>query len=360
MTTTVVKEEELEGLDSTSGGDTLESYPIDSVLIRTENRTVYEIVRRMRNKQYILDPEFQRDFVWDEKKQSRLIESMLMRIPLPVFYLAENDNGEVIVVDGLQRLTTFYRYLDNELTLRGLESTSLQLEGKKFADLSPKLQNRLEDTQLILYLIDAKAPERAKLDIFERVNGGEPLTRQQMRNSLYMGQATQWLKVQAKNPAFFTATAGSINAKTMRDREVINRFCGFHLLGLETYKGDMDNFLAATLRHMNGMANLTALSEAFQTSMTNNHNVFGQHAFRKHKPGVIWRNIINVALFDVFSVILARYPIEWVQTHAETIHQIFFELTTNKIFNDAITNSTNSLRKVQTRFELAEAAFKEL
>ncbi len=357
MTTTVVNEE-LEGLDPTSGGDTLEAYGIDSILIRTETRTVYDIVRRIQNKQYILDPEFKRDFVWDEKKQSRLIESMLMRIPLPVFYLAENDNGEVIVVDGLQRLTTFYRYLNNELTLGGLE---IPLEGKTFADLSPKLQNRLEDTQLILYLIDAKMAEQAKFFIFERVNNEELLTHQQMRNSLYMGPATQWLKEQAQTPAFLTATGGRINAKTMRDREVINRFCGFYWLGLNRYQGNMDEFLANTLRYMNGKSSdLTALTEAFQTSMVNNYNIFGQHAFRKHTPNSVHRNIINVALFDIFSVILARYSPNQVQDKAAAIREVFFDLITNETFNDAITHSTNNRHKVITRFKLAEAAFKEL
>jgi uncharacterized protein with ParB-like and HNH nuclease domain len=97
--------EDIEGIDQIAGD--LGEYPIDSVLIRTENRTVFDVVRRMKKGQYILDPDFQREFVWDLDKQSKLIESALMRIPLPVFYLAEQDDGRIIVVDGLQRLTTF-------------------------------------------------------------------------------------------------------------------------------------------------------------------------------------------------------------------------------------------------------------
>ena len=180
--------EEPDGLDAV--GSSLGEYPIDSILIRSENRTVFEVVRRMRNNQYILDPDFQRDFVWDPEKQSKLIESALMRIPLPVFYLAEQIDGSVVVVDGLQRLTTFYRYLDNEFALRGLTGNSNNLNDYRFADLEPKLKTRLEDTNLTLYLIDSKVPEQAKLDIFDRVNSGVPLSRQQMRNCLYVGNAT--------------------------------------------------------------------------------------------------------------------------------------------------------------------------
>src|SRR5580692_8060945 len=126
------------------------------------------------------------------------------------------------------------------------------LEGKRFSDLELKLQERVEDTQLTLYILDSKAPERAKLDIFERVNGGEPLTRQQMRNCLYNGQATRWLKRCAESRAFLTATGGSLKAKTMRDREAVNRFCAFAIVGWQHYRSaEMDSFLAEALEAMN-------------------------------------------------------------------------------------------------------------
>jgi len=285
-----------------------------------------------------------------------------MRIPLPVFYLAENDNGKVVVVDGLQRLTTFHRYLDNKLVLKGLTNTSPQIEGKRFKDLIPKLQNRLEDTQLALYLIDSKVPERAKLDIFERVNSGVPLTRQQMRNSLFMGKATKWLKNQANSEVFLTTTAHSLNPKTMRDRELINRFCGFYLLGVTEYKGEMDDFLAQTLRFMNKMTDqeLTQLGETFQTSMKNNYRVFKEHAFRKHTASNQRRSVINVALFDVFSILMTNYDENFVKSNIKTIRNIFFDLMTNEDFSRAITLSTNSVSRVRTRFKMVEQAFKEL
>ena len=175
--------EEIEGLDrdaDSSWGD----YPIDTVLIRNESRTVHDVLRRVEKGAFIMHPDFQRDFIWPDDKQSKLIESVLMRIPLPVFYLAEDSVGRMIVVDGLQRLSTFQRFVNDKLKLK--LPTQEELNGKRFSELSPKLQNRIEDCNLILYIIDAKVPERARLDIFERVNGGVPLTRQQMRNCLYM------------------------------------------------------------------------------------------------------------------------------------------------------------------------------
>ncbi len=120
----------------------------------------------------------------------------------------------MVVVDGLQRLSTFQRFANNELRLK--LPGQLELNKKTFEDLSPKLQNRVEDCNLVLYVIDAKVPERARLDIFERVNGGVPLTRQQMRNCLFMGRATRFLKEEATTQLFVEATGYSLDTATMR------------------------------------------------------------------------------------------------------------------------------------------------
>ncbi|MGI8962568.1 MAG: DUF262 domain-containing protein [Bryobacteraceae bacterium] len=123
--------------------------------MRTQLRTVAEVVGRIRQNRYDLNPEFQRDFVWPLEKQSRLIESCLMRIPLPVFYVAEALDGRIIVVDGLQRLSTFRRYLDGDFALtfpKTGDTRSNPLSGKEFEHLDLKLRERIEDTQLTLYM----------------------------------------------------------------------------------------------------------------------------------------------------------------------------------------------------------------
>ena len=353
--------EEIEGLADDSEDSGLGGYPIDTLLIRKETRTVYEVVRRINAGSFVLNPDFQRDFVWTIEKQSRLIESVVMRIPLPVFYLAEDAQGKTIVVDGLQRLSTFRDFLSNKLRLKLLTQESLHK--KKFEQLSAKLQNRVEDCNLELYIIDSKVPERAKLDIFERVNSGEILTRQQMRNSLYMGPATRWLKKEAATELFLSATGGSLDAKKMRDRELINRFCGFFLLGAGAYtSGDMDGFLARTLEHMNAMheTDLEDLSTKFQLSLRNNSDLFDRHAFRKHSPGQQSRSVVNASLWDVMSTGLARYPNELVVEKAKELKGAFYPLLENETFIDAITYSPNSTNKVQRRFELAGNMFKEV
>jgi hypothetical protein len=357
---------EPEGTDTHTGsgwGD----YPLDSVFVRTEARTVSEVVKRIESQRYVLDPDFQRVFVWANQKQSKLIESCVMRIPLPVFYVAEAPDGRIIVVDGLQRLTTFARFLGNQLKLTGLAgeggAETHALEGKYFKDLPIGLQERVQDTQLTMYILDAKAPERARLDIFERVNSGEPLTRQQMRNALYNGPATIWLKEAADSKEFQRTTGGSLNPKTMRDREAINRFCAFKLLGRRTYtKGDMDPFLADGLHKLAALSaqQRVDLREMFDMTMDLNRRLFGVHAFRKSlgSSGVSTsRSVINISLFEVCAVTMCEESV-LVATESidEKLKSAIISLLHDAEFTRAITYGTSSTEAVQNRFEAMEIA----
>lgn len=352
--------EEVEGLGSANDKG-LGEYPLDTMMIRNESRTIFDVLRRIEQGNYIMDPDFQRDFIWGPEKQSKLIESVLMRIPLPVFYIAENEDGKMVVVDGLQRLSTFRKFLreGGRLTL----PKQGKLNGKRFAELDNKLQNRIEDCNLTLYIIDSKAPDRARLDIFERVNGGEPLTRQQMRNSLYMGPGTRLLREEADRPLFLEATGKSLNRAQMRDREFINRFCGFKLLPLKNYRGDMDLFLSQTLIELNGFDQEDRLRVAhqLQTGLRNNLELFGKYAFRKHPENYSGhRRPINASLWDVMCTGLSTYDENTIKANRKAILSGFYRLLGNEEFNDAISLGTNQANKVKKRFEMANEMFSEV
>ncbi len=361
--------EEPEGAGD-AGGDGWGDYPLDAVFVRTEQRTVGEVVNRIAKGRYILDPDFQRDFVWETEKQSKLIESCVMRIPLPVFYVAEAPDGRIIVVDGLQRLTTFARFLGGQLKLTGLVSEgntkSHELQGKTYEQLPINLQERVADTQLTMYILDAKAPERARLDIFERVNSGARLTRQQMRNALYNGPATQWLKSAAEGSAFRTATAGSLDSKSMRDREAINRFAAFSLIGWRDYTtGDMDEFLAKGLKILARCAESERLDlrRKFDAAMMLNHRMFQQHAFRKSLASDysgVARSVINISLFEVSAAVFARFAEKFDPAGDAALHKIMVDLVRDDAFAKSITYSTNSTQAVRHRFGRLEAALEEL
>ena len=356
-------EEEIEGQGDPHADVDENVYPLDDVMVRSETRTVAGVVERIKRGRFFLDPDFQRDFVWEPPKQSKLIESCLMRIPLPVLYVAERkEDGLIAVVDGLQRLTTFVRFLNNKLALTGLGHDH-PWNGKRFSDLPIHLRERVEDTQLTLYILDKDAPQRARLDIFERVNSGAVLTRQQMRNAIYNGHGTRWLRKMAKDKSFLTSTGRSLNAKTMRDREAINRFAGFCLLGWKSYvNGDMDEFLAKALDRLNrrdteGDDIRHDLENAFIQSMRNNHELFDRHAFRRSlATGRSNRSVINIALFDVFSWVFTKIPRERIDEDKDEIRQIIIKLVKNKMFEEAITHSTNSTKPVKARFGMVEQA----
>ena len=349
--------EKIEGLGDdpdASWGD----YPIDELLIRNDSQAVEQVLGRIEQDRYVMDPDFQRDFIWDEAKQSKLIESVLMRIPLPVFYLAEDQQGRRVVVDGLQRLSTFQRFARNDLRLNLPDRPALHR--KRFKDLDPKFQDRFGDCNLTLYVIDAKAPDQTRLDIFERVNSGVPLTRQQMRNCLYMGEATRFLSKESRTDLFLEATGRSLTTTIMRDREFVNRFCAFQILDLEDYRG-MDDFLASCLKKMNAEPELLpSLSEQLETTLGNNLHLFGKHAFRKHDPNQDYRNVVNASLWDVMSTGLSRFPSEVVERRSTAVREDFYRLMEEENFTLSITYGTNGVRQVRNRFAMAQAMFEDV
>ena len=183
-----------------------------------------------------------------------------------------------------------------------------------------------------------------------------------MRNSLFMGPATQFLKRESTTDLFKEATGGSLSSKTMRDREFVNRFCAFHIMGFEDYRGDMDNFLAESLRVMNKFLpeELSNLSKDFRRGLENNFRLFKRHAFRKYTVGENRRSVLNASIWDVMSTGLSRYPTSVVDRHSNRFVHRVSQLLANEDFIAAITYSTNQTRRVQSRFNMAEAIFKEV
>ena len=364
-----VNESQIEGYESPKT-DVEGGFPLETMLVRTDVRTVFEMVHRIKRDRVIMDPEFQRLIVWSKKKQSKLIESCIMRLPLPVFYFAERKDGKIIVVDGLQRLTTFINFMDGKLKLTGFTKSHV-LEGKTISDLPIRLQERVMDTQLTLNILDHKAPERARMEIFERVNSGTILSRQQMRNALYSGKATRWLKEVSESTQFKKATAKSFSIFTMRDREAINRFVSFYLLGVKKYVGgDMDKFLAEGIRELEHLSpiNRKKLAKKFSLSMKLNFSLFGAHAFRRSLTSRnLKKTVINISLFDVISVqfarLLDRYSIEndnkLKEINQALLKKIVIETLTKKEFVESITRSTNSEKAVRIRYKLLQDALIE-
>ena len=341
---------------------------IDKIPIDKGDRAIQDVLRRIKQGTYILTPDFQRDFVWDNLKQSKLIESVLMGIPLPVFYLLEKRDGNIMIVDGLQRLKTFYRFESNEFNLTLPDND--ELNGRSFSDLSMKLQERFLECNLTVYVIQSKVSEERCYDIFDRVNSGEPLTRQQMRNCLCNGKGTRFLREVVETDIFKRATGESLKSKNMQDREWVNRFCAFQILSLEEYEqfrpveDRTDKFLSKSLKIMNDWDDqeLEQLCHKFCCSLENNFHLFGAHAFRKsflkHETVTLSqreRTPLVMSLWDVMITVLSRYSAEDVRIKSEPLRREYRRLLNDSRFLDSIDNYSHTPKKIKVRFQMVSS-----
>lgn len=304
-------EHEFEGENSLNISEYDDIYPNATVKISKVQFSLFELKRKYENigrQDIILDPTFQRGKVWKKGKQrSELIESILMGIPIPIIYLFETKDGKKEVVDGRQRITTFIEFMNNEFSLKDLRMLP-ELNGKRFKDLEPLLQSKIEDYQLSAYVIQPPTPERVKFDIFDRVNrGGTQLNNQEMRNALYQGFATKLLDNISKLNSFKKATGNSISSTRMKDKYIICRFIGFYLLRNSKidvlYKSDIDDFLARVLEYLNNQEayeNIKYLEEIFDQAMKNIYDDLGPDAFRFETYNQN-RRPINMALFETLT-----------------------------------------------------------
>lgn len=351
-----------EGLDDeeTIGDDDAISEPYDPNLINIDLKPypILQVMRKIKQGAIDLEPEFQRNFVWDETRQSRLIESVLIRIPLPAFYLDVVNERKWLVVDGLQRLSTLDRFCNKqELRLQNLQFLR-DLEGKTFDDLPLGLQTRMEDTHLNFYLVLPNTPSNVKFTIFSRINtGGLVLTAQEIRHSVYQGKATKFLKGLSVSQEFQIATSGSIPTKRMEDREYILRFLAFYLTPYADYKSPLDRFLNDAMETINNMnaTMLDDLRDVFKSTMLKASEIFGQYAFRKMYSVDGRKYPINKSLFEVWSVMLSRYDIDKLVQHKDDIIRSFIDIMkNNKEFAGSITQSTGGINTVRMRFSTIE------
>ncbi|EQB16669.1 GmrSD restriction endonuclease domain-containing protein [Sphingobium lactosutens] len=354
--------------------DSPEPFPYDPEFIRVDTKPfnislVYDMIK---DGDINLSPDFQRQFVWtDIGARSRLIESIMLRIPLPVFYLAQDHAGRLQVVDGLQRLTVIKQFLDNELRLRDLEYLKEE-EGKVFRHDDPsrcidqRFRKRIMQTQIMMNIIDPQTPADVKFDIFKRINqGGRPLNAQEIRNCMSSPETRHLLHSLSRSPDFLEATCSSVGTVRMQDQEIALRFVAFRLADLKRqapYLGNMERFLDQTIETINRDPRLfDQLVPAFERSMRNSAHLFGAFAFRKCSPQDLLpgarRRLMNNSLFTTWSVVLAERDEEDVRTvEAESFAGLIaHELDSDADYYDSVSFGTNDRRRLRYAFEKARA-----
>ena len=279
------------------------------VNIRPRSMTVDAIIERLRYNEIDLNPGFQRrSDLWSPQQQSRLIESLMLRIPLPAFYFDATNDDCWVVIDGLQRLTAFKDYMvEPKIFLSGLEYLT-ELESKYFEELPRQYIRRIKESQLNVYTVEKGTPEAVVYNIFKRINtGGIPLEQEEIRHALYRGKATELVEKLSISEPFRTATGGTISNQRMLDCEYITRYLAFTEQDpLKEYQGNIEDFLNKGLKKVNRYADdkIAKIENQFYLVMNTCHSLFGKLAFRRTGSDGR-RGPMNKAIFELWAICLS-------------------------------------------------------
>lgn len=314
-----------------------------------------------------IQPNFQRHFVWDAKKASRLIESALLDIPLPVIYLSEEMDGKEHVIDGQQRLTAFFSFIDGkfpdgkEFWLTGLKVFD-ELNKKYFRELDDKLQDKIRYCKIHTITFKRESDSNLKFDIFERLNtGAVSLNDQELRNCVYRGEYNDELKKLSEDADFMYLLGLSGPDKRMKDVALALRFAGFYHSTYLNYKPPMRKFLNDDMEKHRPISSteIIELKTAFKNTVTIIKSLLGTHAFKrfykgdeKNANGSWEQKKFNASLYDILMFSFAREDKNKVYQNLDSIREALIYLMTNdQEFIDAIELSTSSLQAVTTRFD---------
>lgn len=360
--------------------------PFDPKLIDviTHQRTVDLLMARLEHGEMDLSPDFQRRAnLWSDARKSGLIESMLLRIPIPSLYVSEDKEGNYQVVDGLQRLCAIAHFVKvgslnrtlgtklNPLRLTGLQSLKNELDNKTFEELPRQLQRRITETELTLHVIRAGTPPNVKFNIFSRINqGGLPLKSQEIRNAIYPGKWREYIREMAASKDFLNATEGKIKGERLEDHELVLRFAALYSLpsgDRRQQEENLDEFLNEFVeKRAAGWSEQRwrELEASFIHSMQAAKRVFGNIAFRKYSSVNEARKPINRGLFETETVALARKSreeIDILMNRSDQVKAKFGQkFHSDKEFSNALLYATGKGWASNKRLEVLNAIFDEV
>ncbi len=228
----------------------LESYLLENLLddvkknVKTDAypMSIGEIQSMYEREEIILRPQYQRYFRWTSEQKSKLIESILIGLPLPSFFMAQNEGGKWEVVDGMQRLSTIldftnslkeeYRGNQNYKPFNQLEEDLFYLPnfgGKKWEDLTPRIQLDFKRSKIQLFILLRETSADAQFELFQRLNsGGSQISGQELRNAILASDnpnMLEWIENLSNNESFIKTTALADRDKDTRyDMELVVRF----------------------------------------------------------------------------------------------------------------------------------------
>ena len=340
----------------------------EKIKIRMVRHLVTQLVSRIAHNEIDLAPDFQRmSGIWNIQHKSRFVESLMLNIPIPVFYVAEDREANWMVVDGIQRMTTINDYVTGEFALAGLEYLT-DLNRKRYAELPRRMRRRIDETAFVINVMEPDTPPDVMFNVFRRINtGGLTLNGQEIRHALHPGPVREYLKSLAESSEFIKATDNSVKPGRMADRECVLRFLAFYIEPWEKYDGnDLNGYLGKSMNKINEMspAARDEIASEFKKAMRAAFDIFGNDAFRKRTSADAPRRFVSKALFETWSVALARSSPERIAhlvEHKEETRRAFIALMNeDSDFERAVSYATSTPRRLKKRFEAIDRLVSEL
>lgn len=302
-------------------------------------------------------PSFQRRYVWSDVLASRLIESMLLNVPIPPCYLSQNEDYELDVIDGQQRLFSIYRFIDNRFSLSGLEVLK-ELNKLRFHEIPQKQQRQIKTHTLRCVLITNESHPEIKFNVFERLNTNTvPLNQQELRNCIYRGSLNTLLHEVVEYPPWLEILNHKKPDKRMRDEELALRFFSYWIHGLSSYRTPQKHWLSNTAKEGKKYSDdkIKDLSAIWKHAIDISLEWFSpSECFRRVPTGR--SKAINRALFDLVMLSAAKVEPSNARNLRNVIRAEYEKLLSeNGEFNDLISRAVDHTKRTKRRFELWNA-----
>lgn len=356
------------------------------IRITTNHFSLREVAEQIEDKEIDLSPDFQRDYVWKQRQRTRLIESILLGIPLPAFYFNQDKDGTYQVVDGVQRLSTISLFMRDKHVLDRADLEYLRdMHGLTYSKLDPAAARRLRSTQIVVHVIEPQTPDEVKYDLFSRVNTlGSPLSQQEIRHAMSKPRSRDFLKELSELPMFDKATDGIFWRKDseirggwvrdsgrMMNRELVLRFCAFRHYSEDDYRkyATLNAFLVEYTRRLDNCSGIESpisdvqlheLKKDFEAAMINAEKILGRSAFRRGSIGDKRRGPINRAIFESQAIALAGYSVTDLLSKKYEIEVAFRKLFADPAYARSVTVGTGDPKAVNTRLQRTKAAIVEV
>jgi hypothetical protein len=315
--------------------------------------SVFEYLRQLAKDKITIQPDFQRNQVWTNKQKSKFIESIILNFPLPPIYLNETRDSTFIVIDGLQRSTALKEFYKDEFAINGIEALPMY-NGRRYSTLPEIIKSKFEDKKLTVFILKPSTPMVVIYDLFNRINtGGTQLNKQEVRNCIFIGKSTQLLRELSEQDYFKKAISSGVSPKRMKDREVILRYLSFRWFDYQSdYKGDMSDFIEKVMKTINQKDDsfILDMKEDFQRVMNMSYLIWGVNNFRIATE--FSRGTINIAILETVCNYLSSKSDIFLKQNIEVLRRNYLILISNKIYLEAVTNSTSNKIKVFERFKI--------